>query len=75
VAQEAGFKTFPSVGNFILAERAPSMPKIPELCQKLYDKGVVVRALKEFGLENHVRISVGTLEEIAQLAQVLKVIL
>lgn len=67
-----GFRTFDSVGNFILAQRDSSMPEIAELCQNLYAKGIIIRPLKDFGLNDHVRISVGTEREIAQLFEGLR---
>jgi histidinol-phosphate aminotransferase len=66
---DAGFMSYPSVGNFIMAKKASFMPPIAELCERLYEKGVVVRGLKEFGLDDHIRVSVGTLNEILQLQE------
>lgn len=65
--KEAGFKVFDSVGNFILSERQEGMPKVDELCQELFKKGIVIRGLKDFGLSEHVRVSVGKKEELDQL--------
>jgi len=72
VLTDAGFMTYPSVGNFLMAQPALKMPQIAEICSALYRKGVVIRDLKDFGLKNHARISVGTAQEISQLREVLR---
>ncbi len=69
---EAGFLVHDGVANFVLAKRAPHMPTIPELHQSLMKKGVVVRQMTNFGLPEHIRISVGTSNQLAQLFRALR---
>ena len=75
VLGDAGFVTYPSVGNFVMVRPGSHMPDITEICRALYRKGIVIRALKDFGLEKYARISVGTAQEIAQLSEGLREIL
>lgn len=69
---KAGFKAHDGVANFVLAERAPSMPNVHEICRELMKQGVVVRPMTSFGLPNHIRVTVGTNKELSQLFQGLK---
>jgi histidinol-phosphate aminotransferase len=73
--RELGFIVHDSVGNFLMAERTPLMPSIKELCQRLLTKGIILRPLDSYDLNNHVRVSVGTKGEIAQLFDGLKAVL
>lgn len=50
----------PSVANFILVDTGVSSA---ELFDKLLKKGVIVRAMKEYGFPNHIRVTVGLKEE------------
>ncbi|MDG2334933.1 MAG: histidinol-phosphate transaminase [Myxococcota bacterium] len=52
-----GYRVWPSDANFLLAETGPGY------YDALLRRGVIVRPLAGFGLENHIRISVGTPEE------------
>jgi histidinol-phosphate aminotransferase len=72
---DLGFVTYPSVGNFLMLKPNLAMPDITKIAQALYRKGVVIRTLKDFGLEHHARVSVGTAQEIAQLLEGLREIL
>jgi len=64
---EFGFTVLNGVGNFLLAKRDPSMPTVPELCKGLMLKGIIIRPLANYELNDFVRISVGTKDEIIQL--------
>jgi len=51
-----GARYVPSVTNFILIELGP---KSGEVTEKLLKKGVIVRNMKTWGLENFIRVTVG----------------
>ena len=58
-----GLKVYPSVGNFLLIEFPASGPKTaPAADHYLMQRGVIVRAVKAYGLPNCLRISVGSEE-------------
>lgn len=57
--RELDFRVVDSAANFVLAE-SPIPGKT--LFKRLLNSGVIVRPLDEYGLHNHVRISVGTPE-------------
>lgn len=70
--KEEGFLVHEGVGNFIIAKRAPHMPNIQEICHRLLKKNVVVRPMASFGLPEHLRVSVGTKEELGLLFRSLR---
>lgn len=49
-----------SMGNFVLADMGPNAGAI---YQDLLARGVILRYGATWGLPNHIRVSVGTLEE------------
>ncbi|RLA20846.1 MAG: histidinol-phosphate transaminase [Gammaproteobacteria bacterium] len=54
---QQGFNVIPSAGNFICVDFGkPAMP----LYEALLKKGVIVRPLANYGLPNHLRISIGS---------------
>ena len=55
-----GLKMIPSLGNFLTVDMG--QPAAP-LYQKLLALGVIVRLVDNYGLPNHLRISIGTEEE------------
>lgn len=59
--QELGCKVYPSHSNFIMFE--PAVLPAKEVCQKLLERGIIVRALASYGLSHLVRVSIGTVEE------------
>lgn len=69
---DLGFNVTKSVGNFVLAKKSLLHPPIKTICQELFQKGVIIRPLFNYGLDNYVRISVGTLPEINQALEALK---
>jgi histidinol-phosphate aminotransferase len=67
-----GFDYIPSVGNFVCVELGrPAMP----VYEALLREGVIVRPVANYGMPNHLRITVGLVEEnerfLAALAKVL----
>ncbi len=72
---EFGFSIINGAGNFLLAKRDMSMPSIADLCKRLMLEGVIIRPLDNYDLEEFVRISVGTKDEIMQLFSALKTVL
>jgi len=63
-----GYRVWPSDANFILVETGPGY------ADALLRRGVIVRPMGGFGLENHIRISVGTAEENEKLIKSLQAI-
>lgn len=59
--QELGCKVYPSHSNFIMFK--PAVLPAKEVCQKLLEKGIIVRALTSYSLPHLVRVSIGTVEE------------
>lgn len=68
-----GFTVLPSGANFLFA----SHPERPagEICQRLADRRIFVRHFNQRRIENHLRISVGTREELEELLKALKEII
>lgn len=70
-----GLDWIPSAGNFVSVDlKCPALP----VYEKLLREGVIVRPIANYGLPNHLRISIGTLSEneffLQALAQVLQVL-
>jgi len=61
-----GCRVWPTDANFVLVEAEP------DTYERLLHEGVIVRPLAGFGLERHVRISVGTPEENERLVKALR---
>lgn len=59
--QELGCKVYPSHSNFIMFK--PAVLSAKEVCQKLLERGIIVRALASYSLPHLVRVSIGTVEE------------
>ncbi len=67
-----GLKTIPSICNFVTADMGrPGR----EVFQALLKQGVIVRPLDNYGLPNHLRISVGLPEQNQRLLRALKQVL
>ncbi|MGJ7915703.1 histidinol-phosphate transaminase [Massilia sp. LXY-6] len=60
-----GFEVLPSAANFLFA-RHPAH-RAGELAQALRERAILVRHFKTSGIDNYLRISIGTDEECAQL--------
>jgi len=65
-----GFKAFRSYANFILV-RIPAEIK-DKLQNFLTDRGIIVKFMAEEGLNNHIRITIGTQEQNRQLMDLIK---
>ncbi len=66
------FEPIPSKANFVCVDMKQSGP---ELYQKLLHKGVIVRPVANYGLPNHLRISIGTHSENAAFVMALTEVL
>jgi histidinol-phosphate aminotransferase len=61
-------RVYPSLGNFILVDcKRPAGP----VYEAMLRQGVIVRPLGGYGLPKHLRITVGTREQNARMAQAL----
>lgn len=58
--QRLGCKVFPSQANFLLFR--PAVPA-GDVFQRLLERGVIIRPLKSYGLDEYLRVSIGTQEE------------
>lgn len=67
-----GVRYVPSVTNFILIELGP---KSAEITERLLKKGVIVRNMKAWGLENFIRVTVGKEAENKRFIRELKKII
>src|SRR5262247_2501960 len=67
-----GVKYVPSRANFILVDVGRSAA---DIYQRLLHEGVIVRPMTPFGMENTLRITVGTREENRRLAKGLRTVL
>ena len=66
-----GIKTWPSVGNFFLADFGTA-ERAEAANAHLKSRGVIIRAMASYGLPQTLRITVGTEEECRIVAQVLQ---
>lgn len=58
-----GLRYIPSVGNFICVDVKQSGQSGMEIYKKLLHKGVIVRPVDNYGMPNHLRITIGLEEE------------
>ena len=72
---ELGFLVNMSEGNFVLAQRSNYMPTIANIYKQLFNKGVIIRPLDAYDMQDYMRISVGTHEQIEHLITELKIII
>jgi len=70
--QEMGLEFIPSVGNFITVDVGRSGPEVD---QALLREGCIVRPVANYGLPNHLRVSIGLPEENARLLEAMKKVL
>ena len=62
--EKAGFKTFPSVGNFVLIEFPEDAGRTSaEADAFLRGEGIVIRDVNVYGLPTCLRASIGTVEQ------------
>ncbi len=72
ILRDQGFDPVPSVGNFIYVDTGGDAAN---LFERLLREGVIVRPLNGFGSTTAIRISVGTPEELEELAAALSRVL
>lgn len=58
-----GFSVTPSRANFVLVDMSPSGKSGQECFEALLEKGFIVRPVNNYNLQNYIRISIGTQEE------------
>ena len=68
--EDAGIRVWPSEGNFVLADFG-SPAGADAANEALRNRGVIVRAMRGYGLPECLRITVGTAEECALVVEVL----
>jgi histidinol-phosphate aminotransferase len=67
--QRLGLRAYASRGNFVLFDCGrPAMP----LYQAMLRQGVIVRPVGNYGLPNHLRVTVGTPEQNQRMLQALQ---
>lgn len=69
---QMGLEYIPSAGNFITVDVARSGPEVD---QALLREGCIVRPVANYGLPNHLRITIGLAEENARFLAALKKVL
>jgi histidinol-phosphate aminotransferase len=70
--EEMGLEYIPSAGNFISVDVARPGPEVD---QALLREGCIVRPVANYGLPNHLRITVGLAEENDRFLAALKKVL
>ncbi len=70
--QKMGLEFIPSVGNFITVDVGRSGPEVD---QALLREGCIVRPVANYGLPNHLRVSIGLPEENARLLAAMQKVL
>ena len=60
--RELGFLVLPSQANFIMV-KPPDGQNANGLFEKLLEKGFIIRPLKSYGLDEYLRVTIGTAEE------------
>lgn len=71
--EELGFKVLPSKSNFVFCTHECMNAK--EIMYKLREKAIIVRHFDKQGIENYLRITIGTDEQMEALCEALKEIL
>jgi histidinol-phosphate aminotransferase len=69
---DMGLEYIPSAGNFITVDVARSGPEVD---QALLREGCIVRPVANYGLPNHLRVSIGLVQENARFLTALKKVL
>ncbi len=68
---DLGFRVLPSVGNFVLVDMGTAAAPF---CEALLRVGIIVRPVANYGLPNHLRISVGLPAQNRRLLDALRAI-
>ena len=72
LARSLGLEVMPSATNFVLFECPASLPlSAAELDARLRENGVILRPMGSYDLPNHLRISIGSRDEMARAGEVL----
>jgi histidinol-phosphate aminotransferase len=69
---EMNLQYIPSVGNFICVDMVTTAQTGMEIYNKLLHQGVIVRPVENYGLPNHLRVTVGLKQENEKFIQALK---
>jgi histidinol-phosphate aminotransferase len=69
---EMNLQYIPSVGNFICVDIVTTTQTGMEIYNKLLHRGVIVRPVENYGLPNHLRVTVGLKQENEKFIQALK---
>jgi histidinol-phosphate aminotransferase len=69
---EMNLQYIPSVGNFICVDMVTTTQTGMEIYNKLLHQGVIVRPVENYGLPNHLRVTVGLKQENEKFIQALK---
>ncbi len=70
-AEIKNIKAYPSIANFILLDFG-SFENAKKANQKLLENGIIIREMMAYGLENCLRMTIGTEEENLQFLKILK---
>lgn len=70
-----GCRVFPSQANFLLVRPGHDSLSAQDIFQKLLEQGVIIRPLKSYGLEDSLRVTIGTEEENRIFIQALEAVL
>lgn len=67
---QLGYEVIPSKANFVFAKKSGLSGE--EIYKEIKRKGILIRHFNHSGIENHVRISIGTREEMNRLLDAIK---
>ena len=72
---ELGRRTLPSAANFVSVSFADAAVSAADVCEALAKSGILVRHLRNYGMPDWLRITVGTDEEVDRILRKLKLVL
>ncbi|MBI4358174.1 MAG: aminotransferase class I/II-fold pyridoxal phosphate-dependent enzyme [Candidatus Omnitrophica bacterium] len=70
--KQMGLSFVPSEANFVLVDVRRDSRKV---CEALLKRGVIVRAMSAYGLNTHIRVTIGTRFELMRFVHALKSVL
>ena len=73
--KKIGFHVTESVGNFVLMHLENYMENIDNIIEKLIEKGIIIRPLKNYNLTRAARVTIGTRNENKILLEALEEII